>query len=143
MPIHHQLFPNLGPNSYKITSPASSGYNCIAWAAGVANEWWDPADGYPWPAGLPRDVHTTTLIRLFERLSFVRCAEGDLVTGFEKVVIYGSDVEWEHAARQLPNGRWTSKMGLDEDIEHETPANLAGGAFGAIVCFMERPISTP
>jgi hypothetical protein len=33
-----------------------------------------------------------------------------------------------HAARQLPSGRWTSKLVLREDIEHDLHA-LSGEAY--------------
>ena len=40
--------------------------------------------------------------------------------GVRKVVLYADGNEWTHAARQLPSGRWTSKLGDYEDIEHDT-----------------------
>ena len=44
-----------------------------------------------------------------------------------------------HAARQLPNGKWTSKLGKAEDVEHESPEDVAGGVYGEVVQFMRRP----
>ena len=32
---------------------------------------------------------------------------------------------YQHAARQLVSGKWTSKLGPDEDIEHESPDSIA------------------
>jgi len=61
--------------------------------------------------------------------------------GYEKIVIYGAYGEWEHAARLLSSGKWTSKLGPDEDIEHDSPQDLAGGAFGLIVRTMKRPVA--
>ena len=46
------------------------------------------------------------------------------------------------AARQLADGYWTSKLGHDEDIEHDMPEDLAGGIYGAVVLFMSRPRQT-
>jgi hypothetical protein len=142
MPINHSLLPNLAPNSYRITSPATAEYNCIAWAVGISNEWWDPAEGYPWPSELPRDVSVDTLTRLLEREGFVVCDNAKPEAGIEKIVIYGAFGEWEHVARQLDNGKWTSKMGPDEDIEHSSPDELAGGVFGQVVRLMMRPFSS-
>jgi hypothetical protein len=34
------LFPRLRGTAYRITSPASEVYNCIAWAAGDTEHWW-------------------------------------------------------------------------------------------------------
>jgi hypothetical protein len=46
-----------------------------------------------------------------------------------------------HAARQLPSGRWTSKLGELEDIEHGL-RDLEGDAYGTVVLIMKRPIAT-
>jgi hypothetical protein len=35
-----------------------------------------------------------------------------------------------HTAKQTEGGRWTSKLGECEDIEHEAPENLAGDPDG-------------
>jgi len=48
-------FPGLAADGYEITSPKSSIYNCISWAAGDTAKKWDctglPLVGYYWPAG--------------------------------------------------------------------------------------------
>ena len=49
--------------------------------------------------------------------------------------------ELTHIARQLPNGRWTSKFGNWEDIEHTTLAALDGHFIGAARRFLKRPIA--
>jgi len=143
MPINHDLLPNLKTGAYRVMSPETTQYNCIAWAAGISDEWWDPATGYPWPAGLSRDASVETLVKLYERRGFVVCDIPELEPGYEKIAIYGASGEWEHAARQMASGKWTSKMGPDEDIEHDSPNDLAGGAFGLVILIMKRPIATP
>jgi hypothetical protein len=45
-----------------------------------------------------------------------------------------------HAARQLPGGRWTSKLGNREDIEHDLNA-VSGEAYGTVVMVLKRPIA--
>ena len=62
-------------------------------------------------------------------------------TGYDKVAIF-ADVAGRptHAARQLPTGRWTSKLGQAEDIEHDLRA-LEGDVYGAAVLIMKRPVS--
>lgn len=52
----------------------------------------------------------------------------------------GNGRVWTHAARQLPTGKWTSKLGRSEDIEHTTPEAVSGTTYGAMVCFMGRAI---
>lgn len=44
-------------------------------------------------------------------------------------------------ARQLPTGRWTSKLGGSEDIEHASPTELEGDMYGTVVLYMRKPIS--
>jgi hypothetical protein len=55
-------FPRLLPESYRVTSPPSNRYNCIAWAAGdLLNWWWPVSDSrFYWPPGVTR---TETLVR--------------------------------------------------------------------------------
>jgi hypothetical protein len=42
-----------------------------------------------------------------------------------------------HAARQLPNGRWSSKLGKLEDIEHALD-DICGSAYGSVVPVLKR-----
>ena len=65
-----------------------------------------------------------------------------LESGFVKVALYGSNLFYTHAARQLPNGKWTSKLGRGEDIEHDSPDDVAAGVYGAVLGVMKRPISS-
>jgi hypothetical protein len=130
-------FPRLKPANHRITSPASADYNCIAWAAQDTEHWWQP--GVFWPVELPADdFGITALERAFLILGFENCPEGSLEAGFLKVALYGSDLLYTHAASQLPTGKWTSKLGRAEDIEHDTPDDVAGGVYGEVVGFMKR-----
>jgi hypothetical protein len=65
------------------------------------------------------------------------CAGADAEPGFDKVAIYTLGGVPTHAARQLPSGRWTSKLGLRQDIEHELH-NLDGDEYGQAELFMRR-----
>jgi hypothetical protein len=58
--------------------------------------------------------------------------------GFEKIAIYVLDEKPQHAARQLPNGKWTSKLGQYEDIEHNALEGLEGSIYGYVACVMKR-----
>ena len=51
--------------------------------------------------------------------------------------------EFTHVALQLPTGRWTSKLGGLEDIEHDTLKALEGIDYGEPVRFMKRPAAEP
>jgi hypothetical protein len=46
-----------------------------------------------------------------------------------------------HAAKQLPDGRWKSKLGDFEDIEHNTVKAVEDDyCYGTVVQYMKRPI---
>lgn len=137
--IPSEEFPCLTQNNHRPTSPADVGYNCIAWSAGETVHWWQP--GIFWPIESSWDDHGIgALEQAFQSLGYQECPKADLEPGFEKIALYGSGFVYTHAARQLPNGKWTSKLGKAEDIEHDTPNDVSGGLYGEVVQFMKRPI---
>jgi hypothetical protein len=134
-------FPRLTQQNHRITSAASPEYNCIAWSAGATDRWWQP--GRYWPIeSPPGDYGIGILERAFMALGFQDCVDGSLEDGFAKVALYGSSLFYTHAARQLPSGKWSSKLGRSEDIEHDSPDDVAGGVYGELVQFMKRPRSS-
>ena len=137
--ISRTNFPRLTEQNHRITSPPSRDYNCIAWSAGDTERWWQP--GVYWPVETsPDDCGLDALIEAFRSLGFEECDEGHPEEGFEKVALYGGTFLYTHAARQLPDGKWTSKLGRSGDLEHDTPDDLAGGMYGEAHQFMRRPI---
>jgi hypothetical protein len=142
MLYRQQDFPHLNAANHRdIISTPDDRYNCLAWAAGIDNEWWEPAVGKTWPGNAPRGLagyKIASLIEVFASIGFVACNDGSLEDGIEKIAIYADGDEWMHAARQLQTGKWTSKMGPDERIEHDAPQDLAGPAFGQVTTFMQR-----
>lgn len=139
----NDTFPALNLEVFKVTSPKSSEYNCIAWAASDCTQWWSHCihSGYYWPPNVPRNELITSLIAVFEGIGFVECEDAELESCYEKIVLYAKNNLWTHAARQLSNGLWTSKLGHSEDITHATPECLVGESYGQIHCFMKRPIA--
>jgi hypothetical protein len=137
-----KAFPNLENEGYQETSTATEKYNCIAWAAGLSSQWWwpDPNGAYPWPEGEPRAVTIDAFLAAFATLRYQACDAGDLESGFEKVAIYSLDAKPTHAARQLADGRWTSKLRKYLDITHGLPA-LDGPVYGKATHFMKRAVS--
>jgi len=132
-------FPNLRPGRFRPTSSATRTYNCIAWAAGETHRWWWPLpDVYYWPETVARTVAVDAFVNAFETVGFSSCADGAFELGFEKVAIYAQLGRPTHMARQLPSGKWTSKLGRDIDIEHETPAEVEGPVYGSVVHYMRR-----
>jgi hypothetical protein len=131
-------FPNLTNENHSVTSPKNENYNCLAWACGVMNKrMWPGTPGYYWPSNEKDDLQTVT--KLFLNMGYQICEDASLEHGFEKVAIYTDQTEPLHAARQLENGRWTSKLGiLDEDIEHDNLAVLEGNNYGKANVFLKR-----
>jgi hypothetical protein len=141
----HEL-PNLNDASYRQTSSFSRRYNCIAWAADDSIRWWwpDPFEIGYWPPDAPRAVTVAAFGAAFATLGYALCADGSLEPGVEKIALYGSPgihepVTPTHAARQLDSGEWTSKIGIFEDIVHETIDAVSGPGYGSFICCMSRP----
>jgi hypothetical protein len=61
------------------------------------------------------------------------------VPGEEKICLYAKNGKPTHAARQLSNGRWTSKLGPDEDVEHDL-SDLEGRRYGSPSAWFARPV---
>jgi hypothetical protein len=74
----------------------------------------------------------------FTTLGYVVCAGEELEPGFQKVALFATaEGIAKHAARQLDSGRWTSKLGKMEDIEHALH-DLEGTLYGSVVLVMKR-----
>lgn len=132
------LFPNLKLTGYRETSPKEPSYNCIAWAAGKSDRWWEPVAGYYWPGPVPQLCTIPVLVAMFRALGYDVCDHAEVESGFDKIAIYGEDGGYTHAARQLDDGKWTSKLGFLEDIEHNSLDGLVGDEYGTVQCFMKR-----
>jgi hypothetical protein len=139
--IPHAALPLLTLNNHRVTSPANIDYNCIAWSAGDTENWWQP--GRFWPVQvLPGDYTIGALIQMFTALGYEDCGlDAGLEPGFEKVALFGDSLYYTHAARQLPSGKWTSKLGKAEDIEHDSAGDVAGGVYGILTKIMRRPLT--
>ena len=134
-----QEFPGLKEDNYRPTSPADVSYNCVAYAAGDETRCWDPTSHqYYWPPRAPRTVRVDSYVAAFSTLGYEPCESHQLEHGFEKVAIFWKEARPTHAARQLPSGRWTSKLGDGVDIEHDLHA-IEGDAYGQVVVLMKRP----
>jgi hypothetical protein len=147
-----RAFENANDSNFACTSDRTLGltakYNCIAWAAGKTDNWWWPeaTGGYYWPPGLPKEqCGQETLVNFVDAFGtegYLPCRDGAFERGFEKIAIYAdSDGCPLHAARLLPNGVWTSKLGDMEDIEHESLTAVEGSLYGSVVSFLKRPTS--
>lgn len=135
------VFPGLRGQSYQVKSPRDQSYNCIAFAAGDDRKWWWPdATGEDhWPSGVARVETIDAFQDAFATLGYVVCDNDQLESGYEKIALFAVADVPKHASRQLPSGRWGSKLGPSEDIEHALH-DLSGTVYGAVTVVMKRPV---
>ncbi len=135
------VFPGLRGQAYQITSPKDHRYNCIAFAAGDDRNWWwpDAVGEDTWPAAVARAVTLDAFRDAFATLGYRVCDNDQLEPGYEKIALFALAGVPKHAAKQLPNGRWISKLGQSEDIEHALH-DLTGVVYGSVVLVMKRPM---
>jgi hypothetical protein len=141
IPQNEELWPNLVSEGYEVKSIQTWRYNCIAFAADDPSlTWWpSPQEDVYWPIER-REVSLACFVEAFESIGYQKCEAG-LESGFEKVAIYMFEGEPSHAAKQLPDGRWKSKLGGLEDIEHNTVKAVEDDCcYGRAVQYMKRPI---
>jgi len=133
-------FPLLAGTAYSEESPVTDTYNCIAFAFEDMQNWWWPrrGDGAYWPLGFPLSDSVDVLVSIFEARGYSACDSGEFEPGYEKVVIYARDGRIKHAARQLKSGRWASKLGESQDIEHERAEHIEGALYGTIERILKR-----
>jgi hypothetical protein len=136
------IFPRLKKSHLALTSPPTPSYNCIAWAAGEqSRKWWPwPTAAAYWPPGVSRNDDLESFLAAFSTLGYVQCEDGSAERAFEKIAFYGRPDGVLHAARQLTNGFWTSKLGDSEDISHSI-YGLEAGYYGDVLGYMKRPVS--
>jgi hypothetical protein len=135
--------PNLTDQNCEIKSLYDTKYNCIAFAAGETESWWWPTDDDYWPDGVDRQVTIEVFIKAFATKGYLPCEDGTLDETCEKVALYGMDdgsgrMVPTHAAIQLPDGKWASKLGKCEDIHHATVDAVNGPSYGVVVRYLKR-----
>jgi len=138
--VARQTFPQLTEQNCNPTSPATDDYNCAAWAAGTTDNWWWPSE-WPcyWPSTAPLEVTLQAFVAAYATLGYLECENADLEDGIEKIAIYADAQQTPtHVARQLVNGKWTSKLGELKDIEHSTLQDIANGIYGSPAKLMKR-----
>lgn len=139
------VFPKLNAENCQLTSAASPLYNCVAWAAGEQSlNWWpSKADGLGLFSYWPISIRSTTVAnfcKAFGALGYELCGEAGLESGYEKVAIYADGNIPTHMARQLPDGKWTSKLGKGIDITHNELGLLEGDEYGIVAAILKRAI---
>lgn len=144
-----RCFPRLRTSDYEITSPFDEGYNCIAFAAQDEElRWWWPSHdaGAYWPPDAPRQTTLRAFRLAFEAVGYETSDSGTLEPGFQKIALFVDAVEIPtHAARQLSDGTWASKLGKCEDIRHHQAGSLddtpdGPRTYGRIALYMKRAL---
>jgi hypothetical protein len=137
-------FPLLASDGGVETHPQSVVYNCIAWAAGRTDAWWWPEgeSAVYWPARVPREETVEAFTRAFSGLGYELCLSGEFESGWERIALYCLDGRPTHAARQLPDGKWTRKLGNGPVVTHNTPHGVEGPVYGSVVRYLRRPIGS-
>ena len=130
-------------HNFKITSPATRQYNCIAWASGYNDKWEWPTiadaldDDTFWPEGIENSVDIESFVKNFEAKGFTKTLDATFSESKSKIALFALNGECTHACRQIDDGVWTSKLGYFQDIQHSLKS-LEGRIYGRIYCIMER-----
>ena len=136
--------PYLVSEGYEVRSIKTWRYNCIAFTADDVSAWWWPDDAKDSDAYWPIDRREEKLdcfMEAYQSLGYAACEEEGKEEGFEKIAIYALNGIPSHAAKQLPDGRWKSKLGPDEDIHHNSVKALEDDFnYGKVVQYMKRPV---
>ena len=112
-------FPGLcSDEHFLITSPIDYSYNCIAWAYQIKGRWMWP------PSGMPAYLDAVTFWP--DENASEEVEDDSFEEGYRKIALYitPGTTNCTHAARQLSNGFWTSKLGRSYDIQHSSPKKL-------------------
>lgn len=138
--------PNLVEHvNYEIKSKRTPVYNCLAWALGIEWASYNPEPlvaGYVWFPGIEREWSRETILAVLAKHNYREESDDSLESGFEKVAIY-DDIHGvpQHFARQLQSGRWTSKVGRLNDIEHYDLKCLEGyDSYGPVSRILKRKV---
>jgi hypothetical protein len=100
--------PRLLTTRWKILEPESGRFNCIAWAMGDRTKlWWPATRGFYWPPKVSTLAIRASFAAAFALHGWKPCDHGGFEPGIEKVALYEMNGFVRHAARQLPDGRWT------------------------------------
>lgn len=136
-------FPNSANEPFLVTSPETWDYNCIAWAFGDSERWYWPTEHpkHYWPPNIRRELDIESFIELYQLIGYKICDNADIEVGMEKIAVFTfPNGEPTHAAKQLLNGNWTSKMGPWHDVEHTLNSLCNSPGYGNVAVLMSRPI---
>lgn len=142
-PVHRRDFPRLG-SRFEVLAPSTKRYNCIAHSLGIHDRWINPRTG-------PADAPLAGMDRLYRSAGYrrLRALNFRRQSGNQKVVVYalrddaGTITRVTHAAIQMADGTWQSKLGASALIRHPTPWAVAGPQYGVPVAVYIRRAAGP
>jgi hypothetical protein len=123
-----EISEHLQGSDYCVTSEETEDYNCASHAMNVTKcaLWPGYPEFYKWPVEGASDT-VESFRELFRLLGFEDCGnDSSPESGWQKIALYSRQGLPTHLARQLANGRWSSKLGDYEDIDHITLEALRG-----------------
>jgi hypothetical protein len=123
-------FPHLDIDNARVLRHEDDNYNCFAWALGFTDRWLN-ANNYFGTRS------KAAFVRAFEAAGWKKTKR----PSGEQVAIYKRGRDVTHVARRTKvDGRyvWTSKLGSNELITHDSPASLEGGYYGDVVQILSR-----
>jgi hypothetical protein len=115
----------------------------VAWVEREMDRWLEP-DMF-WPAGVPEpdsDADLDCYFALFRTWGFEDCDSPDREDEYLKIAIFATGDEFDHVAKQLPSGAWSSKGGTLYDFRHGSLDALKGCRVmpgTTLVQIMKRP----
>ncbi|MBK6533519.1 MAG: hypothetical protein IPF99_29195 [Deltaproteobacteria bacterium] len=137
--------PRLSPATCEAHSDPTEDYNCLAFAANDQGRWWEPyvvpptIPGVYWPTAVEPDNTVSAWSAALATVGFAPCADDSCDPALVKVALFAIGETATHAARQLLDGRWVSKLGDEADVIHTRASDVGGGGYGEPVCLLARP----
>lgn len=134
-------FPNISLSNSTVVGFGTSRYNCAGYAFGDTKRWWWPSspeygEYEYWPEGFSRNHSVQNFDELFEAVNATEVPEkfwNDVHPGWVSIALYVDDDNVPmHLARLADDGRWISKTGAEELIEHEHLEDIGGGLYGHV-----------
>lgn len=132
-------FPSLAGKDYEL-SDEDFNYNCLAFALGDLDHWWEPpiGQGRYWPPGFPNDTTVLTVESIIKIHGFTVELGKETEPSNEAIAIYAAGDEWEHFAK-FSNGTWSCKLGEGHDVTGVALKDLEGPLYGTVVKILCRP----
>lgn len=145
-----RAFPALANDAnFKLLSPATPCYNCIAWAMGYIDRWVDTDDkvGHWWPTGVEKSLKPAALIQAFEAVGYIEADDYKPEDNYHKVILY-KNIEkdiWTHASLVVTAFVEHSKFGSAWDGEHSHNVlnSTTPDSYGVPYAYMKRPQRRP